>query len=326
VKKKHDIRQIVPENEDDEESNHPSDDCSRDPTPGPQEQAHLPNEASGKVWLGEDLQEEEVLTKHHLGINQTYGFISCLRKECGTQLSREKWRDHLARMHNDKVKAEEEIVINGMFAQCLVVAIPAGCGPVSGLKLHSGLKCNLCNLFSTSKDALKNHFYKSHPEDQRASVSAWAQRLTATTAYFLVGVVDTALSTTAPRSSLPVSFGLFLQVTAPPAPVGVVEEVPQENTKEQWMAMFAKPAPQQPALQQHDIPLFFKNILMSTPPAGFSTPRQLYLLAERKDVEEPLEVICEAYWQKIYGDINGNWFLRFAAPFSCGSPAVSVHS
>jgi len=186
VKRKHDIRQIVPENEDDEESNHPSDDSSRDPTPGPQEQAHLPNEASGKVWRGEDLQEEEVLIKHHLGINQTYGFISCLRKECGTQLSREKWRDHLARMHNDKVKAEEEIVINGMLAQCLVVAIPAGCGPVSGLKLHSGLKCNLCNLFSTSKDALKNHFYKSHPEDQRASVSAWAQRLTATTAYFLV--------------------------------------------------------------------------------------------------------------------------------------------
>ena len=94
----------------------------------------------------------------------------------------------------------------------------------------------------------------------------------------------------------------------------------------QWVAMFAKPAPQQPALQQHDIPLFFKNILMSTPPAGFSTPRQLYLLAERKDVEEPLEVICEAYWQKIYRDINGNWFLRFAAPFSCESPAVSVHS
>ena len=216
MKKKHDIRQIVPENEDDEESNHPSDDSSRDPTPGPQEQAHLPNEASGKVWLGEDLQEEEVLIKHHLGINQTYGFISCLRKECGTQLSREKWRDHLARMHNDKVKAEEEIVINGMLAQCLVVAIPAGCGPVSGLKLHSGLKCNLCNLFSTSKDALKNHFYKSHPEDQRASVSAWAQRLTATTAYFLVGVVDTALSTTALAHHFPSPLVYFCRLLPRP--------------------------------------------------------------------------------------------------------------
>ena len=87
--------------------------------------------------------------------------------------------------------------------------------------------------------------------------------------------------------------------------------MPQETLKE-WMAMFAKPAPQQPALQQHDIPLFFKNILMSTPPAGFSTPRQLYLLAERKDVEEPLEVICEAYWQKIYRDGLGFSSVSFA--------------
>jgi hypothetical protein len=146
---------------------------------------------SDTVWRGLDLIEDDTMKKLHVAINTTYGFICCTESDCGFALVAD-WHLHLQRSHETKVSNPDKDAVNEQL-RALQNTLPFpeqqdAIAPVSGLLLHHGEICDLCNTFLGSKSSLASHFSVHHRGQEKATTPAWGQRRTLNTKFFVVRV------------------------------------------------------------------------------------------------------------------------------------------
>ena len=145
--------------------------------------------SSGTIHRGDDLQDDEELAGLNLTINTTYGFIACTHVDCGIALARESWSAHLKRSHNTKVSAAQQESINAILAAVEEKEIERDhgpVGPVSGLKLHFGHKCDECGAFAGTDNGWRTHKNSKHRGHQVNASPSWAQMKTKNSKFFIV--------------------------------------------------------------------------------------------------------------------------------------------
>ena len=296
------------------------------------------SDPSGRVWQGEDLNEEDPLKKFFLGINETYSFVSCLI--CGFALT-SNFDDHLWRSHQTKILQEDVELIREKLSKYQVVKVPSVPPPVSGLLLQRGLSCSICpketRHWTSTKKSMATHVSHAHPKSSPITEKAWAQRLTTGSPYFYVSFFFSSSIFSLFCfvffffffffSLLIIFVCLFVKVQPPPQDDRELFDDDQKPNVLGWIAQLnpqaaavavaaAAPAAAPNVDGIHDIPKFFVDTKLCVAPMGFTPARQKFLLAKsEEDQDTAILKVISTWWKAAHENVVADGFWRYGHLF-----------